>query len=117
MKMFFLVCFFFFGAFANLRAQQDLKRWYSQPARNWNESLPLGNGRLGAIVFGALGGNLRLMTGTRLKSNTGIRTAKGVNPNLFFTSVHQLSSVKKTRTEGRHYYQYDISTEAGKVYV
>jgi alpha-L-fucosidase 2 len=26
--------------------------WYNQPARNWNEALPIGNGRLGAMVFG-----------------------------------------------------------------
>jgi len=28
--------------------------WYRQPARNWNEALPLGNGRLGAMVFGGV---------------------------------------------------------------
>lgn len=28
------------------------KLWYRQPAGNWNEALPLGNGRLGAMVFG-----------------------------------------------------------------
>ncbi len=26
--------------------------WYQQPANNWNEALPVGNGRLGAMVFG-----------------------------------------------------------------
>jgi alpha-L-fucosidase 2 len=26
--------------------------WYTQPARNWNEALPIGNGRLAAMVFG-----------------------------------------------------------------
>jgi alpha-L-fucosidase 2 len=26
--------------------------WYREPARTWNEALPLGNGRLGAMVFG-----------------------------------------------------------------
>ncbi len=26
--------------------------WYRQPAANWNEALPLGSGRLGAMVFG-----------------------------------------------------------------
>jgi alpha-L-fucosidase 2 len=30
----------------------DLKLWYRQPAREWNEALPIGNGRLGAMVFG-----------------------------------------------------------------
>ncbi|RPI04557.1 MAG: hypothetical protein EHM64_09555, partial [Ignavibacteriae bacterium] len=26
--------------------------WYQQPAKNWNEALPVGNGRLGGMVFG-----------------------------------------------------------------
>jgi len=26
--------------------------WYSQPAQNWEEALPLGNGRIGVMVFG-----------------------------------------------------------------
>lgn len=26
--------------------------WFRQPAQNWNEALPVGNGRLGAMVFG-----------------------------------------------------------------
>ncbi len=36
---------------------QDRRRWvlwYRQPARNWNEALPLGNGRLGAMAFGGV---------------------------------------------------------------
>ena len=28
------------------------KLWYREPAKNWNEALPLGNGSLGAMVFG-----------------------------------------------------------------
>ncbi|MEI8372845.1 MAG: glycoside hydrolase family 95 protein [Planctomycetota bacterium] len=30
----------------------SLSIWYQQPARKWEEALPLGNGRLGAMVFG-----------------------------------------------------------------
>lgn len=26
--------------------------WYKQPATNWNEALPLGNGRIGGMIFG-----------------------------------------------------------------
>jgi alpha-L-fucosidase 2 len=32
--------------------QQNLKLWYKQPASTWTEALPVGNGRLGAMVFG-----------------------------------------------------------------
>lgn len=34
---------------------QDLKLWYEQPAEVWEEALPIGNGRLGAMVFGTPG--------------------------------------------------------------
>jgi alpha-L-fucosidase 2 len=32
----------------------DLKLWYRQPAKEWNEALPIGNGRLGAMLFGGV---------------------------------------------------------------
>lgn len=32
-----------------------LKLWYDQPARAWEEALPLGNGHTGAMVFGLTG--------------------------------------------------------------
>ena len=28
--------------------------WYEQPANKWMESLPIGNGRLGAMTFGGI---------------------------------------------------------------
>lgn len=31
---------------------EDLKLWYSQPARNWTDALPIGNSRMGAMVYG-----------------------------------------------------------------
>ncbi len=30
------------------------KLWYDRPARDWNAALPVGNGRLGAMVFGGV---------------------------------------------------------------
>jgi alpha-L-fucosidase 2 len=32
----------------------DLRLWYRQPAAQWVEALPIGNGRLGAMVFGGV---------------------------------------------------------------
>jgi len=32
----------------------DLKLWYKQPAKVWTEALPLGNSRLGAMVYGGV---------------------------------------------------------------
>jgi alpha-L-fucosidase 2 len=34
------------------RTPTDLKLWYRKPAAEWNEALPIGNGRLGGMVFG-----------------------------------------------------------------
>ena len=42
------------GAAAAKPKPTPLRLWYDQPAANWNEALPLGNGRLGAMGFGAL---------------------------------------------------------------
>ena len=49
MRILFLSVLTFFSAavFA-----QETKLWYKKPASNWNEALPVGNGRLGAMVFG-----------------------------------------------------------------
>jgi alpha-L-fucosidase 2 len=33
---------------------QDLKLWYKQPAVKWTEALPIGNGRIGAMLFGGV---------------------------------------------------------------
>ncbi len=38
-----------------LAQPQPLKLWYQQPAAKWTDALPLGNGRLGAMVFGGVG--------------------------------------------------------------
>lgn len=32
----------------------NLRLWYDQPATDWNEALPLGNGRLGGMIFGSV---------------------------------------------------------------
>ena len=34
------------------KVETDLKLWYDEPAQKWVEALPVGNGRLGAMVFG-----------------------------------------------------------------
>ena len=40
---------------ANQPDQADaLKLWYAQPAKGWTEALPIGNGRLGAMVYGGI---------------------------------------------------------------
>lgn len=45
-----LIHFIFFGfCFAQ---NSELKLWYDKPAKQWVEALPIGNGRIAAMVFG-----------------------------------------------------------------
>lgn len=37
---------------AYAQSNTELKLWYTRPAKAWVEALPIGNGRLGAMVFG-----------------------------------------------------------------
>jgi alpha-L-fucosidase 2 len=37
---------------ATTQPKSSMVLWYTKPAKDWNEALPLGNGRLGAMVFG-----------------------------------------------------------------
>src|SRR5512134_1980100 len=60
-----------------LLAQQDLKLWYTKPARNWNEALPVGNGRFGAMVFGRVEEELIQLNEETLWSGGPVNT----NPN------------------------------------
>jgi len=45
---------FFFASCLCAETKQPLVLWYVKPAAAWNEALPIGNGRLGAMVFGGV---------------------------------------------------------------
>lgn len=42
---------FFCGRYTSA---QTIKLWYKQPAKKWTDALPIGNGRLGAMIFGGV---------------------------------------------------------------
>ena len=72
-------CIFFFAAiFSNASAQQNEKLWYKNPAVVWTEALPIGNGRLGAMVFGRVGEELIQLNESSLWSGGPI--PKSINP-------------------------------------
>ncbi len=50
---FIFIIFFLASAIAyGQTPPSGLKIWFTRPAENWNEALPVGNGRLGAMIFG-----------------------------------------------------------------
>ena len=52
--LFTAITFIFNGLYQPALAQKNNSQilWYDSPAKNWNEALPLGNGKLGVMVFG-----------------------------------------------------------------
>ena len=64
-----------------LSAQSDLKLWYQKPAEVWTEALPVGNGRLGAMVFGRVGEELIQLNEATLWSGGPVK--KNLNPGAF----------------------------------
>lgn len=50
----FAFCLFHFTFCISAFAQPNLKLWYHKPAEAWEEALPLGNAKTGAMVFGGV---------------------------------------------------------------
>ncbi|MGS2760913.1 glycoside hydrolase family 95 protein [Sinomicrobium sp. M5D2P9] len=88
----------FYSGIATLHAQSPenrMKLWYDKPASNWNEALPLGNGRLGAMVFGdpAI---------ERLQLNEETIWAGSPNNNANPEALKALPEVRKLIFEGKY---------------
>lgn len=70
--------------------------WYSQAAQRWFEALPIGNGRLGAMVYGGSDAErIRLSESTAW---SGAPATTDVRP----TALEQLPRVRELLFEGRH---------------
>ncbi|MBN2329685.1 MAG: glycoside hydrolase family 95 protein [Candidatus Omnitrophica bacterium] len=55
MKRFIFVCAIVIAPFSTIYASDAPWRlWYDQPAKEWVEALPVGNGSLGAMIFGGV---------------------------------------------------------------
>ena len=77
----FLILFFValqLPAQQDLKFQQDLKLWYEQPATRWVEALPVGNGIVGAMIFGGVKEDLIQLNETTLWSGGPVKS--NVNP-------------------------------------
>jgi len=74
-------------------AEQLNKLWYAQPATVWEEALPLGNGRLGAMVYGAV-----LSENIQLNENTF--WAGGPHNNLNPAALNAVPEIRRLITAG-----------------
>jgi alpha-L-fucosidase 2 len=80
-KKIFIAAIFITLTISSLLAQQANKLWYKQPAKVWTEALPIGNGRLGAMVFGGVQNELIQLNEGSLWTGGPVRT--NVNPGAF----------------------------------
>ena len=65
-------------ATASCYAQYNLKLWYSKPAVQWVEALPVGNGKIAAMVFGGVEQDLLQLNESTLWSGGPVK--KNINP-------------------------------------
>lgn len=65
----------------NTYAQDNLKLHYNEPAVKWTEALPVGNGRLGAMVFGGIDDELIQLNEATLWSGGPVK--KNLNPKAY----------------------------------
>lgn len=82
MKKIIFLCLAWSGVFA----QQNLKLWYEKPATEWVEALPVGNGQIGAMIFGGVDEELiqlnegTLWSGGPRKANVNPESHKYLQP-------------------------------------
>ncbi len=81
MKKFFFICATLFFLTDNSIAQAVQKLWYKKAATVWTEALPIGNGRLGAMVFGGAKDELIQLNESSFWTGGPVRT--NVNPQAY----------------------------------
>ena len=72
----------------------ELKLWYDAPARQWTDALPLGNGRLGAMVFGT-------PAQERIQINEETIWGGGPHNNVNYAAKDGLDQIRQALWEGR----------------
>ena len=74
MRIFFLIIFYCSIDLRGL-SQTENRLWYKKPAATWTEALPLGNGRLGAMVFGGINDELVQLNEATLWSGGPVKSS------------------------------------------
>ena len=86
---------FLFLILNSLKAQENLKLWYDKPAQYWVEALPIGNGFMGAMLFGGTGTELIQLNHTTFWSGA---PKDGSNPD----AVKHIPQIKNLMAAGKY---------------
>lgn len=96
MKKITVLVFLLFISFNYSQGNQSLKLWYNQSAgQTWENALPIGNGFLGAMVYGNVEHEI-------IQLNEGTVWSGGPNRNDNTDSLAALSEIQKLIFEGNH---------------
>uniref|UniRef100_UPI003217BA1F glycoside hydrolase family 95 protein n=1 Tax=uncultured Draconibacterium sp. TaxID=1573823 RepID=UPI003217BA1F len=91
----FLIIIVLFLSCSDKKTEYDTKLWYNNPTTDWYEALPIGNGTLGAMIFGGIKTEqLQLNENTLYSGEPGQRHVK-------IDVAKSLGKVKKLIKEGR----------------
>ena len=88
----------FFNAYSNndrIRKKEDVILWYDKPAEIWTEALPLGNGHMGAMVFGGIEQERIQLNEVTLYSGDPLNTFKSIDVRQRFPEVINLLQERK----------------------
>ena len=77
------------------KASDENTLWYTTPASAWEEALPVGNGRLGAMVFGYTGRE-------RIQFNENTLYSGEPQPDLGIDIRKDLGTVRSLLAEGKN---------------
>lgn len=69
--------------------------WYNSPAKKWEEAIPVGNGRLGAMVFGKYGEE-------RIQLNESTYWSGGPYSTVVKNGYKTLSTIQKLVFDGKY---------------
>jgi alpha-L-fucosidase 2 len=81
-----------------------LRLWYTAPAANWNAALPIGNGTLGAMIFGGTGVD-------RIQLNESTVWAGSPNNNVNPAAKSALASIRQLVFEGKTAQAMNLATD------
>ncbi|MDB5247135.1 MAG: Alpha-L-fucosidase [Segetibacter sp.] len=98
--VFALTCF-------NTRGQavkRDLKLWYKQPSQKWTDALPIGNGRMGAMIYGGV-------SEERVQFNEGTLWTDGPRPHHRDGAVNYLQPIRQLLFEGKQKEAEDMAAK------
>jgi alpha-L-fucosidase 2 len=104
MKIFLTGVFTLIGFCAFSQQTSPLKLWYNKPSAEWVEALPVGNGRIGAMVFGGVEEELLQLNESTLWSGGPVKG--NVNPE----ASSYLPQVRKALLQDENYTEANLLT-------